>query len=134
MKGAPERVIALADRVLMADGPRLLDGAGRAELHATNHTMARDGLRVLGVAAGYVDDTSESALRALTLEGFLGLADPPARGVKETIGRLRRAGLRTVMITGDQRATAEAIGRELGVIDAGARTIDGARARCAVAG
>ena len=127
VKGAPERVIALADRVLMADGPRRLDGAGRAELHAANHTMARDGLRVLAVAAGYVDDTSESALRgALTLEGFLGLADPPARGVKETVAMLRRAGLRTVMITGDQRATAEAIGHELGVIDAGARTIDGA--------
>ena len=135
VKGAPERVIALADRVLMADGPRPLDGAGRADLHAANHTMARDGLRVLAVAAGYVDDTSESALRgALTLEGFLGLADPPARGVKETVAMLRGAGLRTVMITGDQRATAEAIGRELGVIDAGARTIDGARARCAVAG
>jgi Ca2+-transporting ATPase len=126
VKGAPERVIALADRVLMADGPRRLDEPGRANLQATNLTMARSGLRVLGVAAGYVEDTTESALGALTLEGFLGLADPPARGVKETIARLRRAGLRTVMITGDQRATAEAIGRALGVIDAGARTMDGA--------
>ena len=126
VKGAPERVIALADRVLMADGPSRLDEPGRADLNATNRTLAHDGLRVLGVAAGYVENTSESALRSLTFEGFLGLADPPARGVKETIATLRRAGLRTVMITGDQRATAEAIGRELGVIDAGASTIDGA--------
>jgi P-type Ca2+ transporter type 2C len=126
VKGAPERILALAGRVLTADGPDRLDGARRAELLAINHTLARDGLRVLGVAAGYVDDTSESSLRALIFEGFLGLADPPAHGVKETIASLRRAGVRTVMITGDQRATAHAVGVELGVIDAASRIIDGA--------
>ncbi len=55
-------------------------------------------------------------MRDLTFVGFLGLADPPAPGVKETIARLRSAGLRTVMLTGDQRLTAEAVGRELGVL------------------
>ena len=52
------------------------------------------------------------ARQALTFAGFIGLADPPAAGVKETIARLRAAGLRTVMLTGDQRLTAEAVGRE----------------------
>jgi Ca2+-transporting ATPase len=51
--------------------------------------------------------------------------DPPAPGVKETIGRLRAAGLRTVMLTGDQRLTAEAIGRGLGVLDGGEQVVDG---------
>jgi Ca2+-transporting ATPase len=51
--------------------------------------------------------------------------DPPAPGVKEAIARLRLAGLRTLMLTGDQRATAEAVGRDLGVIQAGAPVLDG---------
>ena len=126
VKGAPERILELAGRVLTADGPQRLDEPRRAELLAINQTLARDGLRVLGVAAGFVDEASEPALRTLTFEGFLGLADPPAQGVKETVERLRRAGLRTVMITGDQRATAHAVGLELGVIDAGSLILDGA--------
>lgn len=51
--------------------------------------------------------------------------DPPAPGVKETISRLREAGLRTIMLTGDQRLTAEAIGRELGILRGDEEVIDG---------
>jgi P-type E1-E2 ATPase len=47
----------------------------------------------------------EAALRGLTFLGFVGMMDPSAAGVKETIARLRSAGLRTIMLTGDQRAS-----------------------------
>ena len=66
-----------------------------------------------------------SALRDLTFVGFVGIQDPPAPGVKATIARLREAGLRTIMITGDQRLTARAIGRELGLLESDAQVIDG---------
>ncbi len=56
---------------------------------------------------------------------MVGFADPPADGVKDAIVRLRAAGLRTVMLTGDQRATAAAVGRELNLLSEGQSIIDG---------
>jgi P-type Ca2+ transporter type 2C len=90
-----------------------------------NDTMARDGLRVLGLASGPVQGTNEAAVEHLTFIGLVGFADPPAEGVKAAIARLRGAGLRTVMLTGDQRATAAAVGRELGLVAEETDIIDG---------
>ena len=114
-KGAPRRILEMS----------ALDGEQRAGLVAVNDGLAAEGLRVLAVCAGEVSAASEDALRGLAFMGFLGLADPPAAGVKETIARLRTAGLRTVMLTGDQRLTAEAVGRELGVLGDDDRSLDG---------
>jgi Ca2+-transporting ATPase len=124
-KGAPRRILSMCERVAVPDGERELDDAGRSALMATNNGFAERGLRVLAIASGPVRDVSESALQGLTFVGFLGLADPPAAGVRETIARLRTAGLETVMLTGDQRLTAEAIGRELGLLGPHDHAIDG---------
>jgi Ca2+-transporting ATPase len=125
VKGAPRAVLAISGKVSGADGEHALDEARRSEILEANNGMARDGLRVLAVASGTVSDTTESSLANLTFLGLLGLEDPPAESVLETIGRLRSAGLRTVMLTGDQRLTAEAIGRRLGLLDREQRAIDG---------
>jgi Ca2+-transporting ATPase len=125
VKGAPRQVLALADRVLEHDDERTLDDEGRRSLLDVNEAFARSGLRVLAMATGRVGGPGESGLRGLTFVGFLGLMDPPAPGVKATIERLRGAGLRTVMLTGDQRLTAEAVGRELGLLGSEDRVIDG---------
>jgi Ca2+-transporting ATPase len=139
VKGAPGRLVDLSDRMVTAAGEQPLDDPGRAELLDVNRRLAASGLRVLGVARGRVSTPEESALRQLAFVGFLGFMDPPAAGVKATIARLRRAGLRTVMLTGDQQPTAEAVGRELGLLsssdqvlsgrdlDAGSAPIDGDR-------
>ena len=118
VKGAPRRVLEKTSRPS-------LNAERRAALVAVNDGLAGRGLRVLAVATGEVRAASEEALRDLTFVGFLGLADPPAPGVKETIARLRSAGLRTLMLTGDQRLTAEAVGRELGVLGLADRSVDG---------
>jgi Ca2+-transporting ATPase len=102
-----------------------LDDALRRTLIEINDDLARSGLRVLGVAAGEVSEASESALTELSFIGFIGLADPPAPDVGETIARLRHAGLRTIMLTGDQSLTAQAVGRELGVIHGDERVVEG---------
>ena len=125
VKGAPSRVLARSGSMRLPTGVRPLIDEDRARLVAINERLARSGLRVLAVASGPVSDASEASLQGLTFEGFLGLADPVAGGVIATIARLRRAGLQTVMITGDQRATAEAVGREIGLVDEGADVIDG---------
>ena len=122
VKGAPRRVIALCDYGAAGEA---LDDAARSELMAVNNRFAAAGLRVLGVAFGPAGAIDAEAIGGLTFVGFAGFMDPPAPGVKETIARLRGAGLRTVMLTGDQRLTAEAIGRQLGVLTADAQVIDG---------
>jgi Ca2+-transporting ATPase len=103
-------------RVLMVKGaPAVLmerselTEADRDALRRRNDEMAAGGLRVIGLARG-----REEAPDRLTMLGLVGILDPPASGVEETIGALRRAGVRTVMITGDQRATAEAVASRIG--------------------
>jgi P-type Ca2+ transporter type 2C len=129
VKGAPGRLIDRSQRLLTARGEDVLDEPGRATLRHVNHDLAREGLRVLALAYGAVERVDEAALEELTFVGFIGLMDPPAAGVRATIARLRAAGLRTVMITGDQRLTAEAVGRELGLVSSDDEVIDGRELR-----
>ena len=125
VKGAPGRVLALSDRVVSVDGERSLDDVTRHALVERNEQLAERGLRVLALAVARVTEPTEAALRGLTFVGFIGVIDPPAPGVAETIGRFRQAGVRTVMLTGDQRLTAMAIGRQLGLLTEGEQVIDG---------
>ena len=106
-KGAPQQILA------MCGG---LDDDARAVI-AANDRMAASGTRIIAVADGPVVTAAEGALTNLTFRGLLGFRDPPARGVREAIHALREAGIRTVMITGDQKLTAEAIAAEIGDID-----------------
>ncbi len=79
----------------------------------THADMGRQGLRVLAVAVG------EGAGHAnLKLLGLVGIADPPRTEAIAAVALARAAGIKTVMITGDHPATAEAIGRELGILTA----------------
>jgi len=98
VKGAPELLL-----------PRCVAGAEGAE--AANAELAARGLRVLAVALG-----ASAEEEGLTLLGLAGLADPPRPEAIASIAQARRAGIVTVMITGDQPATAVAIARELGLL------------------
>ena len=117
VKGAPGRLAELCDRELTAGGSRPLDHAGRARLLDANRELARRGLRVLALATGEVARAEEPELKSLTWVGVVGMIDPPAPGVTDTIAAFREAGIRTVMLTGDQRLTAETVARELGLLD-----------------
>ncbi len=125
VKGAPRRLLEMSTSIAMEDGSQPLDDTARRRVLEANDAMASQGLRVLCLASGPVANATESAVERLTLIGLVGFADPPADGVKEAIGRLRAAGLRTVMLTGDQRATATAIGRELNLVTEGQSIVDG---------
>lgn len=125
VKGAPARVIERCDRVLSANGETTLDDTARQRLLERNHQLAARGLRVLALARGRVQQTDETALQQLTFVGFAGLMDPPASGVKDTIRVFRHAGIRTVMLTGDQQLTAHAVARDLGILAEGEQVLDG---------
>jgi Ca2+-transporting ATPase len=115
VKGAPHRVVELSDRVYGAAGVRALGTGERDELLRLNCDLAARGLRVLAVALAEVAAAAESEIKGLAWVGFVGLSDPPAAGVAETISAFRDAGIRTVMVTGDQKLTADAVARAVGV-------------------
>ena len=128
VKGAPGRLVELSSGTLTADGVRPLGPDGRQAILDENRRMAERGLRVLAVALRELPagaTPGEPALAELVFVGLVGLSDPPAAGVRETIARLHGAGVRTVMLTGDQRVTAEAVARQLGVLRPGDETADG---------
>jgi Ca2+-transporting ATPase len=125
IKGAPGVLIARSARTMTAHGTEPLDDSRRAALDAANASLAEDGFRVLAVAEATPDSDAKAALTDFTFLGLLGFADPPAPGVRDTIARLRDAGLRTIMLTGDQRLTALSVGRALGVVTDADEIVDG---------
>ncbi len=132
VKGAPGRLLELSDEVLDRDGPRSLRDEDRQTLKERNRELASRGLRVLAVAYRSLPSdapATEASLQGLVFVGLVGVTDPPAPGVKETVARFRAAGVRTVMITGDQAATARAIADSLGILEAGDQVLTGADLR-----
>ena len=128
VKGAPGLLIERSGSVSTAGGPRPLDEAGREELRAHNRRLAAEGLRVLALATRTLapgEPAAEDALHDLTFLALAAISDPPAPGVAEAIASFHRAGVRTVMVTGDQRTTAEAVARELGILRPGDSVLDG---------
>ncbi len=85
----------------------------RQAIMAENERMAEAGLRVLGVAYGYPSQKDTWTETPLVWLGLVAMADPLRPGMKDTIAAFHRAGIATVMVTGDQRATAAALGKAL---------------------
>jgi Ca2+-transporting ATPase len=128
VKGAPGRIVAASKERMIEGGIEALDEKGRETLLERNRSLASRGLRVLALATRPLGPTGardESALADLTFVGYVGLMDPPAEGAAETIGQLHDAGVRTIMITGDQAVTATAVARQLGVLGEGEEATDG---------
>jgi len=112
IKGSPPEVLALCDRQVV-DGRRLaLTDADRARIEHENERMAAEALRVLGFAfkPNPADVADESGLTWL---GLAAMADPIRSGARGLIEMFHRAGVETVMITGDQSPTAYAVAQEL---------------------
>ncbi|KAF2992187.1 cation-transporting P-type ATPase [Methylocystis sp. MJC1] len=116
VKGDPVEVLARCARQRRSDGVVPLDEAARAAALRANERMASDALRVLGVA--YCEDGGDPRdERDLVWLGLAGIANPIRASVRPALKQLHRAGVRTVMITGDQSATAFAIARNLDLND-----------------
>jgi P-type Ca2+ transporter type 2C len=128
VKGNPMEVLSLCGCRLENGGCQPLNEAERAAILADNEQMGTAGLRVLGMAyaerpAGEADDH-----KRLCWLGLVGLADPIRPHMRELIASFHQAGIRTVMITGDQPATAQAVAKELGLNGAGALDVVDAEA------
>lgn len=120
-KGAPDVLIKRCSKFYDNGIERNLTEDRIQSIHKNNTDMAEKALRVIAVAYTDVDTiptTIDTATieRNLTFVGLIGMIDPPRLGVKEAVETCRRAGIKTVMITGDHIITAKAIATELGIL------------------
>jgi P-type Ca2+ transporter type 2C len=125
VKGSPMEVLDLCKTRLVAGQVVSMSEPERRVIRRQNERMAGDALRVLGLA--YAEHAAEptSCDEGLIWLGLSGLADPPRAGLPELFEKFRRAGVRSVMITGDQSATAYAIAQQIGLAEDGElRTLD----------
>jgi Ca2+-transporting ATPase len=121
VKGAPEGMIGLCGRAETDEGPVRLSETDRGEILEANRAMGERGLRLLSVAYRPLDRVDEEPKAAdveseLTFLGLVALHDPPRPEAAEAVETARRAGLRSVMITGDHAATARAIAERVGIL------------------
>lgn len=119
-KGAPDVLLSRCQEVVTGEGTKPLTEDYRAKILKGNSDMASEGLRVLGLAMRQwgempTDFSVETAESELTFVGFFGMQDPARPEAKEAVAISRKAGIKTVMITGDHQDTAAAIAKELDI-------------------
>jgi P-type Ca2+ transporter type 2C len=129
-KGAPEALLPLAMAYWDGTGAASLDAPTRAAVEARNRELASRGMRVLAVGFRAVPTRGAAALAAPSLErdlvlvGLIGMIDPARAEAREAVLSAIAAGIRPVMITGDQPLTASAIAHQVGILgEAGAPAV-----------
>ncbi|MEW6726022.1 MAG: HAD-IC family P-type ATPase [Bacillota bacterium] len=113
-KGAPGAILDVCSRVRIGGREIELNEELRKKIMSHNDALARRGLRLLAVAYKICEDT-DSPFADLVFLGLAGISDPPRPEVAAAVAEAQRAGIRVMMITGDQPATAEAIGERIGL-------------------
>ncbi|MDY7108123.1 MAG: cation-transporting P-type ATPase [Planctomycetota bacterium] len=119
VKGAPQAVLEKCTALAGddADKRRELDDDERRRWETRAEDLAEDGYRVLAFADRRVDQPDTDPYADLRFLGLLGLHDPPREKIEETIAACRAAGVRVVMVTGDQPKTARAVGGSINLAD-----------------
>ena len=134
VKGAPDVVLKLCSHIQSIDdkSTKPLDELMRKQILDANDVMTKDALRVIGVAFKLVDDTpseliSKDLEKDLIFAGLIGMIDPARPEVKPALLTAAKAGIRTLMITGDYPNTARAIAESIGLLRPGHKVLTGAQ-------
>lgn len=128
MKGAPDVLVERTEKVLTGNGARPVSDEWRKRIRQQNEVWSSAGLRVLAVAYHPVDGVCACSLNLENSCIFLGMAamqDPPRPETKPAVLAAERAGIRTVMITGDHPVTAKAVAEKTGILHAGEQVVTG---------
>ncbi len=137
VSGSPEALLRRSGRIAKKNGAVPLDDGERRALTELYEGLAREGYRMIALAEAPVReeiggvDVEDEAVRErlvadLTFAGFAALRDPIRTDVRASIAAAREAGITVIMLTGDHRLTAVAIGRELGFTADDGAVSDGA--------
>ncbi|MEM2918748.1 MAG: calcium-translocating P-type ATPase, PMCA-type [Candidatus Altiarchaeota archaeon] len=117
-KGAPEILLEKCTKIQIKGKIRALTAKDKKEILEVNKKFANEALRVLAFAYNVLDENlnnfdADYIESSLIFIGLQGMIDPPREEVKEAIEKCKKAGIRVVMITGDNEITAKAVAREI---------------------
>lgn len=131
-KGAPEQILEKCSRILINGKTIVLRDKLKKELIKKNDEFTKGALRVLGFAYKgpfhrASDIKGKDVENDLIFVGLQGMIDPPHSEVKDSIRKCHEAGIRVIMVTGDNKNTAEAIGHEIGIEGEGINGLDFAK-------
>ena len=129
-KGSPELTLECCTQIQLGAAAQLINPGQRAMILAQNDQLAKQGLRVLGLAYRAWSELPPPASEAeseqnLVWLGLVGILDPPRPEVKAAVEKCLTAGIRPIMITGDHQLTAQAIAASLGICQAGDYVLTG---------
>ncbi len=124
LKGAPDMLLDRTTQISMKGEIRPITSNDKTTIMATSTQMAKQALRILGMAYKFVDTipeevTSETIEEDLIFAGLVGMIDPERPEAAEAVREAKAAGIRPIVITGDHQDTAEAIAGRLGIIEPG---------------
>lgn len=126
-KGAPESILNICNRIMINDKEITLSDNEKRKIEKQVDTWAREGLRVLAFSYNGITNNQISRNKQIS-QVFLGMVaihDAPRPEVKEAVFKAKKAGIKIVMITGDNEKTAEAIGVSCGLITEGDEILTG---------
>lgn len=122
VKGAPKETLSVCTHILDGSTEKSLDQRRIDAVNAWKRGFGEEGLRIIAVAfrelpADLSAYTVETVERDLVFVGLVGIADPPRPEVKSAVEKVKRAGVRVILITGDYGPTALAVAREVGIVE-----------------
>ena len=127
-KGAIDVLLERSDRIMTSDGVRPLTEEDREKIMQVNNDLSEQGLRVLAFGYRELDCVRELSLddeQGYVFIGLISMIDPPRPESAAAVADAKRAGIRTVMITGDHKVTATAIAKRIGIFEEGDLAVSG---------
>ena len=121
-KGAIDSILRVATQIEINGKVRNITAKDKENIMAASDSMAVEALRVLGLAYAYNDELKEENL---VFVGLVGMIDPPRPECKNAVDIFKKAGITTIMITGDHKTTALAIAKKLGITDENGEALSG---------
>ncbi|WP_294363207.1 calcium-translocating P-type ATPase, PMCA-type [uncultured Clostridium sp.] len=119
-KGAIDSILKISNKILINGEIKDFADKEKSETLNASNLMSDDALRVLALAYKPIDNEHvpiDELENDLIFVGLMGMIDPPREEVKGSIELSKKAGIRTIMITGDHKNTAVAIAKELGIVE-----------------